>query len=62
MRKYIFSQGKVWVEEGYYRPIIRKAASTTQNVVLLFVPFSSQPNRSTSGKERDAKTQITSNP
>jgi hypothetical protein len=56
MRKYVFSQGKVWVEEGRYRPIIRKPTSPTQNVVLLFVPFPDHSNRSTSGKEREPLT------
>ncbi len=56
MRRYVFSQGKVWVEEGYYRPIIKKPAPPTQNVVLLFGPFLNQLNRSTPDKEREPLT------
>jgi hypothetical protein len=51
MRRYTFSQGKVWIEDGHYRPIIKPSKPSTQTVVLLFVPFSAQPKPSTSDKE-----------
>jgi hypothetical protein len=39
MAKYTFSQGKVWVEKGVYRPVLRKSkAADVAGVVLLLRP------------------------
>ncbi len=39
MAKYTFSQGKIWVENGVYRPVLRKSKDVdTAGVVLLLRP------------------------
>jgi hypothetical protein len=39
MPKYTFSQGKVWVENGVYRPVLRKSKDADiVGVVLLLRP------------------------
>lgn len=37
MPKYIFSQGKIWVEEGVYQPLLKRKKQLGDTFVLLFV-------------------------
>ncbi len=45
MPKYIFSQGKIWVEEGVYQPILRRRKQPDDTFVLLFVAKSQPQSR-----------------
>ena len=38
MRKYTFSQGKIWVEDGLYRPVLKDKARNLDSCVLILLP------------------------
>ncbi len=53
MRKYIFAQGKVWVEDGLYRPVLKdKTRRFDSGVLILLPPSTKKPDPSTLDKEK----------
>lgn len=54
MPKYIFSQGKIWVEEGVYQPLLKRKKQLGDTFVLLFVnKLEAQPSESTASVEKE---------
>jgi hypothetical protein len=58
MPKYRFSQGKVWVEEGIYRPFLNRNQQEGYSTVLLIsrngLPASVEPSTFVQEERRDA--------
>ncbi len=53
MRKYTFAQGKVWVEDGIYRPVLKdKSRSLDSGVLILLPPSIKKPEPSALDKEK----------
>lgn len=53
MRKYTFAQGKVWVENGLYRPIPKGESRNLNSCVLILLPLSTKkPEPSALDKEK----------
>ena len=63
MPKYIFSQGKVWVEEGVYQPLLKRKKQLGDTFVLLFTSKSqtqlSEPSASVEKEQEDVEQQGT---
>ena len=63
MPKYIFSQGKIWVEEGVYQPLLKRKKQLGDTFVLLFVSKSqaqsSEPSASVEKEQEDVEQQRT---
>ena len=63
MPKYIFSQGKVWVEEGVYQPLLKRKKQLGDTFVLLFVSKSeaksSEPTVAMEKEQEDVEQQRT---
>jgi len=56
MPKYTFSQGKIWVEEGVYQPLLKRKKQPDDTFVLLFVSKSQSQSSDESApveKEQD---------
>ncbi len=52
MRKYTFAQGKVWIEDGLYRPILKdKTRRFDSGVLILLPPSTKKPEPSALDKE-----------
>ncbi len=52
MRKYTFAQGKVWVEDGLYRPVLKDKIRRFDSGVLILLPLSTKkPEPSALDKE-----------
>ncbi len=57
MRKYTFAQGKVWVEDGLYRPVLKdKARNLDSCVLILLLPSIKKPEPSALDKEKKPTT------
>ena len=63
MPKYIFSQGKIWVEEGVYQPLLKRKKQLGDTFVLLFVSKSeaqpSEPSALMEKEQEDVEQQRT---
>lgn len=63
MPKYIFSQGRIWVEEGIYQPLLKRKKQLGDTFVLLFVSKSdaqsSEPSESVEKEQEDVEQQRT---
>lgn len=63
MPKYIFSQGKIWVEEGVYQPLLKRKKQLGDTFVLLFVSKSeaqsSEPFALVEKEQEDVEQQRT---
>lgn len=63
MPKYIFSQGRIWVEEGVYQPLLKRKKQLGDTFVLLFVSKSqaqsSEPSASVEKEQEDVEQQRT---
>lgn len=63
MPKYIFSQGKIWVEEGVYQPLLKRKKQLGDTFVLLFVSKSeaqpSEPSASVAKEQEYVEQQGT---
>ena len=63
MPKYIFSQGRIWVEEGVYQPLLKRKKQLGDTFVLLFVSKSqaqsSEPSASVEKEKEDVEQQRT---
>ena len=63
MPKYIFSQGRIWVEEGVYQPLLKRKKQLGDTFVLLFVTKSqaqsSEPSASVEKEQEDVEQQRT---
>ncbi len=56
MPRYTFSQGKIWVEDGLYSPVLKDKKRDLESIVLILLPPSSaKPETSMSGKEKKAR-------
>ncbi len=55
MAKYIFSQGKVQVEDGMYRPVLTKERGKLDSVVLIVLP---SPQREPSTRDKEETSQV----
>jgi hypothetical protein len=51
MAKYIFSKGQVFVDEGAYRPILKKLESVSKFSVLVLTNRNNQVEQPTKEKE-----------
>lgn len=59
MRKYTFSQGKIWMEDSLYRPVLKEKAPDLDSFVLIFLPLSEKkPEKPTLDKEKKLTTTI----
>ncbi len=57
MRKYTFAQGKVWVEDGLYRPVLKdKTRRFDSGVLILLPPSTKKPEPSALDKEKKPPT------
>ncbi len=57
MPKYTFSQGKVWIEDGVYRSVLKDRKQNLDSFVLILLPSSEKkPEKSTPGKEEKPHT------
>ncbi len=54
MAKYIFSQGRIQVEDGMYRPVLTKERDKLDSVVLILLP---KPQREVSTRDKEAASQ-----
>jgi hypothetical protein len=52
MPKYTFSQGKVSLEDGFFRPAINLDKGRLESVVLIVLPLSAQSKASIQDKEK----------
>ena len=63
MPKYIFSQGRIWVEEGVYQPLLKRKKQLGDTFVLLFVSKSqaqpSEPSALMEKEQEDVEQQRT---
>lgn len=63
MPKYIFSQGRIWVEEGVYQPLLKRKKQLGDTFVLLFVTKSqaqsSEPSAMMEKEQEDVEQQRT---
>lgn len=63
MPKYIFSQGKIWVEEGVYQPLLKRKKQLGDTFVLLFMTKSeaqpSEPSALMEKEQEDVEQQRT---
>ena len=63
MPKYIFSQGRIWVEEGVYQPLLKRKKQLGDTFVLLFVTKSqaqsSEPSAPVEKEQEDVEQQRT---
>ena len=61
MPKYIFSQGKVWVEEGVYQPLLKRKKQLGDTFVLLLITKSdaqsSESSASVKKEQEDVEQQ-----
>jgi len=61
MPKYIFSQGKIWVEEGVYQPLLKRKKQLGDTFVLLFLTKfhaqSSEPSEPAEKEQEDVEQQ-----
>ncbi len=58
MPKYIFSQGKVWVEEGVYQPLLKRKKQIGDTFVLLFITKSNAQSSEPSAPEEKEKEDV----
>ncbi|MBZ0298739.1 MAG: hypothetical protein K8J31_03315 [Anaerolineae bacterium] len=63
MRRYVFSQGTVRIEDGVYRPLLNKTPSSSRGGVLLMItPRAADDPNETDTQDKENKNHVQQQP